>query len=172
MCERISPLARSARRPPACRGGRLAPLLPERMADTAGSLLLVVSPMGEPWLYRKFPRAWDSDRSRAQRRGARERKSAVRAALAERHRQRRDLRWTGIVPLAEARATTPQIAALSGHSVKHCQRIIDTYLPRLTEVALGARPGKRLTGTSMMSGCARVKAVVMLLRPWRVRPPA
>ena len=56
--------------------------------------------------------------------------------LAANHRQRRDLRRTGIVRLAEAGATTPQIAAISGHAIDYCQRIIDTYLPRRTEVAV------------------------------------
>ena len=40
--------------------------------------------------------------------------------------------------LAEAGATTPQIAALSGQGIDYCQRIIDTYSPRRTEVALNA----------------------------------
>ncbi|HEX3349589.1 MAG TPA: hypothetical protein VHS58_15960, partial [Acetobacteraceae bacterium] len=100
---------------------RLAPVLAERLADPAGGLLLVPSPTGKLWAYRNFARAWDQ---------------AVEAATVE-HRQRRDLRRTGIVRLAEAGATTPQIAAVSGHSVDYCQRIIDTYLPRRTEVALG-----------------------------------
>ena len=39
--------------------------------------------------------------------------------------------------LVEAGATTPQIAALSGHGIDYCQKIIETYLPRRTEVALG-----------------------------------
>ncbi|MFT9453976.1 hypothetical protein [Komagataeibacter saccharivorans] len=56
--------------------------------------------------------------------------------LAESHRQRRDLRRTGIVRLAEAGATTPQIASISGHGIDYCQRIIDTCLPRRTEVAV------------------------------------
>ncbi|GEK97035.1 hypothetical protein GKA01_22320 [Gluconobacter kanchanaburiensis NBRC 103587] len=30
----------------------------------------------------------------------------------------------------------PQIAAISGHAIDYYQRIIDTYLPRRTEVAL------------------------------------
>lgn len=50
--------------------------------------------------------------------------------------QRRDLRRTGIVRVAEAGCPTPSIAAVSGHSIDYCQRIIDTYLPRRTEVAL------------------------------------
>jgi len=32
--------------------------------------------------------------------------------------------------LAEAGATTPQIAAISVHSIDYCQRIIDTYTSR------------------------------------------
>jgi len=40
------------------------------------------------------------------------------------------------VRLAEAGATTPQIASISGHGIDYCQRIIDTYLPRRTEVAI------------------------------------
>ncbi len=64
-------------------------------------------------------------------------KTFVRAELEVRHRSRRDMRRTGIVRLAEAGATTPQIAALSGHAIDDCQRIIGTYLPRRSEVALG-----------------------------------
>ena len=100
---------------------RLAPLLASRTDETTGGMLLVPSPTGLPWAYRNFARAWDA---------------AVATAGVE-HRQRRDLRRTGIVRLAEAGATTPQIAALSGHGIDYCQRIIDTYLPRRTEVALG-----------------------------------
>lgn len=136
---------------------RLAPLLRDRLATRhvvterlpdgtrreRESLLLVASPSGKTWRYRNFARAWDHDMRRADYRLARElfgrgwKKDQVRAELAARHRQRRDLRRTGIVRLAEAGATTPQIAALSGHSIDYCQRIIDTYLPRRTAVALG-----------------------------------
>jgi hypothetical protein len=65
-------------------------------------------------------------------------KDRVRVTLAEQHRQRRDLRRTGIVRMAEAGLTTPQIASISGHKIEHCQEIIDTYLPRRTEVAIAA----------------------------------
>ena len=47
------------------------------------------------------------------------------------------MRRTGIVRLAEAGATTAQIAAISGHRIDQCQKILDTYLPRRSEVALG-----------------------------------
>jgi hypothetical protein len=50
--------------------------------------------------------------------------------------QRRDLRRTAVVFMALAGLTTPQIAAITGHNIDYTQRIIDTYLPRRTEVAV------------------------------------
>lgn len=104
--------------------------------------LLVPSPTGKQWARRNFSRAWDQVMARMGRAAARKlfqeglSKEEVREQLAENHRQRRDLRRTGIVRLAEAGATTPQIASISGHGIDYCQRIIDTYLPRRTEVAV------------------------------------
>jgi hypothetical protein len=43
-----------------------------------------------------------------------------------------------MVRMAEAGATTPQIAAVSGHSIDSCQKILDVYLPRRADIALGA----------------------------------
>lgn len=104
--------------------------------------LLVPSPTGKVWANRNFARAWDQVMGRLGLAHARElfkcgkSKEEVRQELSAQHRQRRDLRRTGIVRLAEAGATTPQIAAISGHGIDYCQRIIDTYLPRRTEVAV------------------------------------
>lgn len=42
----------------------------------------------------------------------------------------RDLRHTGILELAMSGATTPQIATITGHSIKTCEDIIDRYLVR------------------------------------------
>lgn len=119
------------------------------------SPLLVASPRGKAWLYRNFARAWDRVRRRANWRIARQEIKA-RRGLPERRRaaerkkakeairlqmlgdlQRRDLRRTGMIQLAVAGATTPQIAALSGHGIDRIQKILDTYLPRRGEVALG-----------------------------------
>jgi integrase len=97
---------------------RLEPLIHAHLTQTE-SLLLVPSPTGLPWAYRNFCRKWDG----------------VAKHVGVSDRQRRDLRRTGIVRMAEAGATTPQIASLSGHSIDYCQRII-TYLPRRAEVAL------------------------------------
>jgi hypothetical protein len=41
--------------------------------------------------------------------------------------------------MAEAGATVPQIASVSGHSIESTQRILETYLPRnraLAEIAI------------------------------------
>jgi integrase len=54
--------------------------------------------------------------------------------------QARDLRRTAMVRMAEAGATTPQIASVSGHSIEATQQILETYLPRnrdLAEIAIG-----------------------------------
>jgi integrase len=53
--------------------------------------------------------------------------------------QARDLRRTAMIRMAEAGATTPQIASVSGHSIESTQKILDTYLPRnrdLAEIAI------------------------------------
>lgn len=68
-------------------------------------------------------------------------KAAARVELTHRHRQRRDFRRTGVVRLAEAGATTPPIAAVSGHRIDRCQNIIDTYLPRRGGVGRNYRVG-------------------------------
>lgn len=52
--------------------------------------------------------------------------------------QARDLRRTAMVRMAEAGATVPQLAAVSGHSIDQTQRILETYLPRNREMAQAA----------------------------------
>lgn len=140
----------------------LEPLLRDRLAERkvrktkdedAVVLLLVPSPQGMPWARRNFSRAWDLDLRRANLRLAREllrdgwSKDKVRAELQARHRQRRDLRRTGVVRLAEAGATVPQIAAVAGWSIDYTQKIVDTYLPRRSEVALAGIEAWEQRGT-------------------------
>lgn len=118
------------------------------------SMLLVPSPTGRQWRYRNFARAWDRVRRRANIRVARKtlrewgglppvanprQRAAAKATLRTRlltDLQRRDLRRTGMVQLALAGATVPQIAALSGHSIDQTAKIVETYVPRRGEVAL------------------------------------
>lgn len=49
-----------------------------------------------------------------------------------------DLRRTAIVRLAEAGCTVPEIAAISGHQIDYCQRILEVYLPRTRRLAESA----------------------------------
>jgi integrase len=86
------------------------------------SLMVVPSPTGLKWSYRNFSRAWDK----------------VTAAAGIDGVQRRDLRRTAMVRMAEAGATSAQIAAVSGHTIEQTSRILDTYIPRRGEVAAGA----------------------------------
>jgi integrase len=46
-----------------------------------------------------------------------------------------DLRRSAVVRLAVAGCSIPQIAAVTGHSYEQCEKILETYLPRTTEVA-------------------------------------
>lgn len=58
----------------------------------------------------------------------RNRTTEILTEIGRRHLQLRDLRRTAATKLAEAGCTTPQIAAITGHSIERCQRILDTYV--------------------------------------------
>ena len=126
-----------------------------KVAKLAASPLLVAAPRGGDWTYRNFARAWDVTRAKANGRLARaaigamgglprprdaKRREAAKAKVRTvmlHGVQRRDLRRTGVVQLALVGATVPQIAALTGWKIDHAQHIVDTYLPRHGNVALG-----------------------------------
>jgi hypothetical protein len=80
-------------------------------------------------------------------------KRAVRARLLT-GLQRRDIRRTGMVQLALAGATIPQIAALSGHSIEHTTRIIETYVPRRADIALAGVETWELREREVLSSLA------------------
>lgn len=86
------------------------------------SMMVVPSPTGLPWAYRNFARRWD----------------IIRKEAGIEDVQRRDLRRTAMVRMAEAGATSAQIAGVSGHTIDQTSRILDTYIPRRGEVAAGA----------------------------------
>lgn len=119
---------------------RLRPLLQQRLAEAKPDDRLVASPHGLAWSRRNMARSWDKAMAAAKLTGL----------------QRRDLRRTGIVRLAEAGATTPQIAAVSGHAIDYCQKIIDTYLPRRTEVAIAGMLLWEQSGTKEDSAVVRL----------------
>lgn len=107
------------------------------------SVMLVPSPTGKMWSLRNFSRSWDKARARADYRLAKRLlaagvgKAEIRTRLIK-GQQRRDLRRTAMVRMAEAGASTAQIAAVSGHTIDQTSRILDTYIPRRGEVAVGA----------------------------------
>lgn len=45
-------------------------------------------------------------------------------------KQYRDLRRTAVVRLAEAGCSIAEIAAITGHAIESCQKILEVYLPR------------------------------------------
>lgn len=118
------------------------------------SSLLVPAATGQAWKYRAFAALWDRTKRRANLAIARatmrewrglpshllpevraKAKVAIRARLLN-DLQRRDLRRTGMVMMALAGATTVQIAAVSGHSLDTTAKILETYIPRRSEIAL------------------------------------
>jgi integrase len=88
----------------------------------SGASFTIVSYRGRPVPYLRF--------------NERFRRVAERAGI---DAQARDLRRTAMLRMAEAGATVPLIASVSGHSIEATQRILETYLPRnrdLAEVAI------------------------------------
>ncbi len=61
--------------------------------------------------------------------------SAIRHKAGLDHLQARDLRRTFVVNAARAGATVPEIAASTGHSIDHTQKIFEHYLPRDVHMA-------------------------------------
>ncbi|WP_376094078.1 tyrosine-type recombinase/integrase [Roseomonas sp. CCTCC AB2023176] len=103
------------------------PLHPALHAEIATRLhpksnLIAPSPTGRVWDLHNFAREFRSTR--------------IEAGLPD-GLQFRDLRRTGMVRLAEAGASVPQIAAISGHSIEQTQKILEHYLPRNRHMALG-----------------------------------
>lgn len=102
----------------------LHPVLRDHLDGLARShsSLTIVAFRGRPVKYLRF--------------NERFRRIAARACI---DAQARDLRRTAMVRMAEAGATVPQIASVSGHSIDSTQRILETYLPRnrdLAEIAI------------------------------------
>ncbi len=100
------------------------PLLRDHLDGLArnGLSLTIVAERGRPVIYWRFNKLF--------------RRIARQAGI---DAQARDLRRTAMLRMAEAGATTPQIASVSGHSIEATQQILETYLPRnrdLAEIAI------------------------------------
>lgn len=105
-----------------------------RQAEISGTTVLH-TPAGQPWRQEAFIRTFAQVRA-ATAAGDAEQGLAPCPELAE--LQYRDLRRTLIVRLAEAGVELPGIAAVSGHKIEVCKKILETYLPRTGKMAAAA----------------------------------
>lgn len=92
-----------------------------RMLDPMQKTTAVVlaTKTGLPWKARYFKAQWEA--------------ASKKAGITDLHFH--DLRGTAVTMLAEAGCTTPQIAAITGHSLKTVSSILDRYLARTRVLA-------------------------------------
>jgi integrase len=83
------------------------------------SAVVLTTKTNRPWTARYFKAQWEA--------------ASKKAGITELHFH--DLRGTAITMLAEAGCTTPQIAAITGHSLKTVTTILDKYLARTRALA-------------------------------------
>lgn len=81
--------------------------------------LILTTPSGLPWKKRYFSQRWDD--------------ACSKAGISDLHFH--DLRGTAITRLAEAGASVPEIAAVTGHNLATANHILDVYLSRTQELA-------------------------------------
>jgi integrase len=105
----------------------------DRFATEKKGLLILTTPTGRAWTKRYFNEHWNE--------------AAKAAGITGLHFH--DLRGTAVTMLAEAGCTVPEIAAVTGHSLKHVTHILEVYLSRTRHLADAAivkleRRAKRL----------------------------
>ena len=81
--------------------------------------VILATKTGRPWKARYFKSQWEA--------------ASIAAGITDLHFH--DLRGTAVTMLAEAGCTTPQIAAITGHSLKTVTTILDKYLARTRVLA-------------------------------------
>lgn len=91
----------------------------DSMTQAKRGPLILTTATGRAWTKRYFAECWQE--------------ASDAAGIMDLHFH--DLRGTAITMLAEAGATVPEIAAVTGHSLTHAQRILDTYLSRTRQLA-------------------------------------
>lgn len=96
----------------------------KRMLDSLSrsSTMILATKSGLPWTPRYFKAQWEA--------------ATKKAGIKDLHFH--DLRGTAVTMLAEAGCTTPQIAAITGHSLKTVSSILDRYLARTRVLATEA----------------------------------
>lgn len=83
-------------------------------------LLVLLTPKGKSWTKRYFNQKWDE---------------AYQASGIDAGLHFHDLRGTAVTMLAEAGCTVPEIAAITGHSLKDATAILEVYLSRTRDLA-------------------------------------
>jgi integrase len=93
----------------------------QRMLDSLprDGLLILSTSTGRPWTARHFGKQWEL--------------AATKAGITDLHFH--DLRGTSVTLFAENKCTTLEIAAITGHSFKTVNTIIEKYLPRTRVLA-------------------------------------
>ena len=105
------------------------------------SPLILTTPTGRAWTKRYFAAQWDA--------------AAKAAGITNLHFH--DLRGTAITMLAEAGCTVPEIAAISGHTLRSVESILERYLARTRTLADGA--------ISKLENASRTKSVNRPVNP-------
>ena len=91
----------------------------DALAENKKGVVILTTPSGRAWSKRYFSDHWHA--------------ASVAAGIKELHFH--DLRGTAITMLAEAGCTVPEIAAITGHSLKHVTHVLETYLSRTRQLA-------------------------------------
>lgn len=86
---------------------------------TRTAAVVLTTKTGRPWTARYFKAQWET--------------ATKAAGISDLHFH--DLRGTSVTMLSEAGCTVPQIAAITGHSLKTVTGILDKYLSRTRELA-------------------------------------
>lgn len=81
--------------------------------------LILTTASGRAWQKRYFSECW--------------KETADAAGIVDLHFH--DIRGTTVTLLAEAGCTVPEIAAVTGHTLQHAQRILDAYMARTTALS-------------------------------------
>lgn len=104
-----------------CTAALLAALQEER--EKGRGAYILTAPNGRPWTSDAFKNAWASTFKQA-------------GMTADIHFN--DLRGTAVTMLAEAGCTIPEIASITGHSLRSATRILEVYLARTRVLANAA----------------------------------
>jgi len=95
----------------------------KKMLDTTAEnkkgVVIMTTPSGRAWSKRYFNEHWHE--------------VSIEAGIKDLHFH--DLRGTAVTMLAEAGCTIPEIAAITGHTLKHVTHVLETYLSRTRQLA-------------------------------------